>query len=41
MARNRSEVSDLPLFAGERPRFLTVSELSHVPAARGESVVPA
>src|SRR5437016_4027135 len=30
MARNRSEVSDLPLFAGERPRFLTVSELNEI-----------
>ena len=41
MARNRSEVSDLPLFAGERPRFLTVSELNEIVKSALESQLDA
>ena len=41
MARNRSEVSDLPLFAGERPRFLTVSELNEIVKGTLESQLDA
>src|SRR6266496_5451536 len=41
MARNRSEMSDLPLFAGERPRFLTVSELNEIVKGTLESQLDA